>query len=131
MIRACRPWSNFAVFFRVFLERPSKMVRFNTIRAMKNKSDLKNANLKKDAVSSVYQRFLIYRSYLSVTEKSNTHDVSFPQASISKNNYVSLNQLKGLAASQKCCQQDSASIFDRIFIKFANTQDRHKILDEF
>ena len=32
----------------------------------------------------------------SVTEKSNTYDVSFPQASISKNNSVSLNQLKGL-----------------------------------
>ena len=35
--------------------------------------------------------FLTYRSYLSVTEKSNTDDVSFPQASISKNNSVSLN----------------------------------------
>lgn len=61
----------------------------------KNISDLKNANLKKDAVSSIYPRFLTYRSYLSVTEKSNTYDVSFPQASISKNNSVSLNQLKG------------------------------------
>ena len=40
----------------------------------------------------------------SVTEKSYTYDVSFPQASISKNNSVSLNQLKGLltlTASQK------------------------------
>ena len=79
----------------------------------KNISDLKNANLKKDAVSSIYSRFLTYRSYLdavssiysrfltyrsyfSVTEKSNTYDVPFPHASISKNNSVSLNQLKGL-----------------------------------
>ena len=37
------------------------------------------------------------------SKKSNTYDVSFPQASISKNNSVSLNQLKGLAASQKQC----------------------------
>ena len=37
--------------------------------------------------------FLTYRSYLSITEKSNTYDVSFPQASISKYNSVSLNQL--------------------------------------
>ena len=45
----------------------------------------------------------IVELYLSVTEKSNIYDVSFPQASISKNNSVSLNQLKGLpplAASQ-------------------------------
>ena len=62
----------------------------------KNISDLKNANLKKDAVSSIYPGFLTYRSYLSVTEKSNTYDISFPQTSISKNNSVSLNQLKGL-----------------------------------
>ena len=41
----------------------------------------KNANLKKDAVSSIYPRFLTYRSYLSVTEKFNTYGVSFPQAS--------------------------------------------------
>ena len=52
--------------------------------------------LKKDAVLSIYTRFLTYRSYLSVTEKSNTYDVSFPQPSIFKNNSVSLNQLKGL-----------------------------------
>ena len=38
---------------------------------------------------------------LSVTEKSNTDDVSFPQASISKNNSVSLNQLKGLLPWQQ------------------------------
>ena len=57
----------------------------------KNISDLKNANLKKDAVSSIYPHFLIYRSF---TEKSNTYDVSFPRASISKNNSMSLNQLK-------------------------------------
>ena len=62
----------------------------------KNISDLKNANFKKDVVSSIYPRIFIYRSYLSVTEKSNTNDVSFPQASISKNNSESLNQLKGL-----------------------------------
>ena len=54
----------------------------------------KNANIKKDAVSSMYPRFLTYPSYLSVIEKSNTYDLSFPQASISKNNLVSLNQLK-------------------------------------
>ena len=59
-----------------------------------NMSNLKNTNLKKDA--SIYPRFVTYRSYSSVTEKSNTYDVSFPQASISKNNSVSLNQLKGL-----------------------------------
>ena len=47
----------------------------------KNISDLKNANLKKDAVSSIYPRILIDR-YLSVTEKSNTNDVTFPQASV-------------------------------------------------
>ena len=59
---------------------------FNTIGAMKNHnnkniSDLKNANLKKDAVSSIYPRFwqiVVTTSYLSVTEKSNTYDVSFP-----------------------------------------------------
>ena len=55
----------------------------------------KNANLKKYTVSSIYPRFLTYRSHLSVTEKSNTYDISFPQASFSKNNSVSLNQLKG------------------------------------
>ena len=70
----------------------------------KNISDLKkNANLKKDAVSSIYPRFLTYRSYVAVTEKSNTYDISFPQASISKNYSVSLIQL--LAASQKQCWQ--------------------------
>ena len=36
--------------------------------------------LKKDAVSSIYPR----RSYLSVTEKSITYDVSFPQTFVSK-----------------------------------------------
>ena len=56
----------------------------------------RNVNLKKDAVSSVYPRFLTYRSYLSVTKKSNTYDVSLPQAFISKNKSVSLNQVKGL-----------------------------------
>ena len=60
----------------------------------KNLSYLKNANLKKDSDSSIYPRFLTYRSYLSITEKSNTYDVSFSQASISKNNSVSLNQPK-------------------------------------
>ena len=59
-------------------------------------SDLKIANLKKDAVSSIYLRFLTYRSYLSDTEKSNTYHVLFPQASVSKQKSVSLNQLKGL-----------------------------------
>ena len=56
---------------------------------MKNNKDifdLENANIKKDAVSSIYPHFLTYRSYLCVIEKSNTYDVSFPQASISKNN---------------------------------------------
>ena len=67
----------------------------------KNISDLKKLNLKKDAVSSIYPRFLTYRHYLSVTEKSNTYDVSFPQASISKTNSVSLNQLKGLLPWQQ------------------------------
>ena len=62
----------------------------------KNISDFKIANLKKEVGSSIYPHFLTYRSYLSVTEKSNTYDVSFPQASISKNNSVSPNQLKGL-----------------------------------
>ena len=57
--------------------------------------------LQKDAVSSIYPRFWTYHSYLSVTEKSNTYDVSFPQASISKNNSVSLNQLKGLLSWQQ------------------------------
>ena len=33
----------------------------------------------------VFWLFLTYHSYLSVTEKSNTYDVSFPQASISEN----------------------------------------------
>ena len=41
------------------------------------------------------------RSTLSVTEKSNIYDISFPQASISKNNSVSLNQLKGLLPWQQ------------------------------
>ena len=45
--------------------------------------------------------FLTHRSYLSVTEKSNTYDVSFPQASISKNKSVSLNQRKGLLPWQQ------------------------------
>ena len=67
----------------------------------KNISDLKNANLKKDAVSSIYPCCLTYRSYLSVTEEFNSYDVSFPQASISKNNSVSLNQLKGLLPWQQ------------------------------
>ena len=67
----------------------------------KNIFELKNANLKKDAISSIYPRFFTYRSYLSVTEKSNTYDVSFPQASISKNNSVSLNQLKGMVPWQQ------------------------------
>ena len=67
----------------------------------KNISDLKNANLKNDTVSSSYPRFLTYRSYVSVTEKSNTYDVSFPQASISKNNSVSLNQQKNEAWKPK------------------------------
>ena len=67
----------------------------------KNISDLKRANLKKDTVSSIYPRFFTYRSYLSITEKSNTYDVSFPQASISKNNSVSLNQRKGLLPGSK------------------------------
>ena len=40
--------------------------------------------------------FFPYRSYLSVAEKFSTYDISFPQASISKNNSVSLNQLEGL-----------------------------------
>ena len=71
----------------------------------KNIPDLKNAKLKKDAVSSIYPRFLTYSSYLSVTEKSNTYDVSFPQASMSKNNSVSLNQLKGLLPQAKNMQQ--------------------------
>ena len=31
---------------------------------------------------------------LSVTEKSSTYDISFPLASISKNNSVSINQLR-------------------------------------
>ena len=84
-------------------------LRFNTICAMKNNnnknmSDLKISDLKKDTVSSICPRFFTYCCYWSVTEKSNSYDVSFPQASISKNNSVSLNQLKGLlpwvAASQ-------------------------------
>ena len=62
----------------------------------KNISDLKMQTLKKDVVSSIYSLFFTYHSYSSVTEKSNTFDVSFPQASISKNKSVSLNQLKGL-----------------------------------
>ena len=66
----------------------------------KNISDLKNANLKKDAVSSIYPYFLTYCNYLSVIEKSNTYDVSFPQAPISKNNSVSLNQLRGLLSNK-------------------------------
>ena len=58
----------------------------------KNISDLKNANLKKDAVSSIYSRFLTYLSYLSVTEMSNTNYVSFPHASITPGNVVRGNQ---------------------------------------
>ena len=89
-----------AVFFRAFLNNPRKWlsIQNNTHDKNNNKniSDLKNANLKKDAVSSIYPCFLTYRIYLSVTEKSNTYGVSFPQAFISKNNSVSLNQLKGL-----------------------------------
>ena len=79
-------------FFAYFLNDPRKWfsLQYNT-RDMKNNnkniSDLKNANLKKDAVST----FLTYRSYLKVTEKSSTYEVSFPQASVSKNNSVSLN----------------------------------------
>ena len=67
----------------------------------KNVSDLENANLKKDAVSSLYPRFLTYLNYVSVIEKSNPYDVSFPLASISKNNSVSLYQLKGLLAASQ------------------------------
>ena len=54
--------------------------------------------------------FLTYRSYLSVTEKSNTYDVSFPQASISKNNSASLNQLKDLLLGSR--QTESDRIFN-------------------
>ena len=77
------------VFARDEKQQQQKHIRF------------KNANLKQDAVSSIYPRFLTYRSYLSVTEKSNTYDVSFPQASMSKNNSVSLNQHKGLLPWQQ------------------------------
>ena len=71
-------------YFSVYvLNDPRKCFHFNTVRVMtnnnKNISHLKNANLKKDAVSSIYPRFFTYRSYLSVTEKSNTYDISFPQ----------------------------------------------------
>ena len=31
----------------------------------------------------------------------------------------------------KCCFHDSSFIFDRIIIKVAGNQDRHKSLDEF
>ena len=44
----------------------------NNKKQNKNISDLKKVNLKKDAVSSIYPRYLTYRSYLSVTEKFNT-----------------------------------------------------------
>ena len=80
----------------------------------KNISDLnKMQNLKKDAVfQSIHVFFFFfffffftYRSYLTVTEKSNIYDVSFPQASISKNNSVSLYQLKGLLPWQQVKNQ--------------------------
>ena len=72
----------------------------------KNISDLKNANLKKDAVSSIYSRFSTYRSYVSITQMSNTYNVLFPQASISKNNSVSPNQLKGFLPWQQANKDD-------------------------
>ena len=89
MIRACRPWSNFAVFFRVFLERLSKMVFASIQYARWKTTTKKHIRFKKckpwkDAVSSISSRFLTCHSYLSVTGKSNTYDVSFPQASIPK-----------------------------------------------
>ena len=42
-------------------------------------------------------QFLSTFSYVSVTEKSNTYDVSLPQASISKNNSGSLKQQQTIA----------------------------------
>ena len=78
----------------------------------RNISDLKNGNLKKDRDSSIYPRFLTYRSYLSVTEKSSTYDVSFPQASISKNSSVSLNQLKGLLPWQQAKNNSNKGLND-------------------
>ena len=54
--------------------------RIDTVCTMKNNnnkniSDLKNANRKKDAVSSIYPRCLTYCNYISVTEKSSTYDI--------------------------------------------------------
>ena len=125
MIRASRPWSNFAVFFCGFLERPSNMVflQYNTCYEKQQQKHIRFKKCKPSKRCSFVNlsTFFWHRSYLSVTEKSNTYDLSFPQASISKNNSVSLNQLKG-SKPKMCIKSD----FEEIILKLATYGQREK-----
>ena len=78
-----RKW--FSLQYNDEKQQQQKHIRFKT-----------KQTLKKMQFHESIHVFLTYRSYLSVTEKSSTYDFSFPQASISENNSVSLNLLKGL-----------------------------------
>ena len=41
------------------------------------------------------------------------------------------SELPTLEHREKCCGHDNAFIFDRIFFKLADNEDRHKISDKF
>ena len=111
-------------FSAYFLKDARKWFSLQYNTRDKKQQQQKHIQFKKGAVSSIYPRFWTYRSYLCVTEKSSTYDVSFPQASISKNNSVSRNQLKGRKPKnetrtsfslKKCTGKNKEDILCRVF----------------